>query len=61
MCNGNVGHAKSSTININNIIGRNNGNGNTRDDGGSISNGSNCNGILILILIVDIISPPLSS
>ena len=61
MCNDSGGNAKSNTIGINRIIGRNNSNGSNRDDDGSITSGSSCSGILILILIVDIISPSVSS
>jgi hypothetical protein len=61
MCNDSGGNVKSNTISINDIIGRNNSNGSNRDDDGSITSGSSCSGILILILIVDIISPSVSS
>ena len=61
-CNDIGGNVKSNTVkSINDIIGRNNCNGSNRDDDGSITSGGSCSGILFLILIVDIISPSVSS
>jgi hypothetical protein len=54
-------NARSNTTSINNIIRRDNNNGNNKDDDRSISNGSSCSDIRILILNVDIISPSVSS
>ena len=61
MCNDSGGNAKSNTISISDLIGRSNINGSNRDDDGRITSGSSCSGTLILILIVDIISPSVSS
>ena len=58
---GNNDGSSKDDDNNNRKDGNNSSNGNNRDDDGSICSGNRCNGILILILIVDIISPSVSS